>query len=92
MTTRHYCTAHLLTVGGGGGIRGVSVCLSSAIRSGAPSEVDALREKAAAVKGAMAQNIEQVQERQTRLDQVEETSREEEGEGGAIKPGEGDLA
>ena len=54
--------------------------------------MDALREKAAAVKGAMAQNIEQVQERQTRLDQVEETSREEEGEGGAIKPGEGDLA
>ena len=75
---------------GGGGIRGVSVCLSSAIRSGAPSEVnassevDALREKAAAVKGAMAQNIEQVQQRQTHLDQVEETSREEEGEGRGI--------
>ena len=50
----------------------------------ASSEVDALREKAAAVKGAMAQNIEQVQERQTRLDQVEETSREEEGEGRGI--------
>ena len=52
---------------------------SSAVRSGDASEVGALREKAAAVQGAMAQNIERMQEREDRLDQVEETSREGEG-------------
>ena len=85
--------------GGGGGVRGVSACLSlSTVRSGAPSEVnppsdvDALREKAAAVQETMAQNIDRVKDRQTRLDQVEETSREGEGkEGGAFRPGGGDL-
>ena len=49
----------------------------SAGRSDPPSEVDALREKASAVQGVVAQNIERVQERQQHLDQVEESSREE---------------
>ena len=50
-------------------------------RSEAPSEIDALREKTSAVQGAMAQNIERLQDREARLDQVEESSREGVGQG-----------
>lgn len=53
----------------------------SAGRSGDSSEVDALREKAAAVQDTMAQNIERMDNRQAQLNQVEETSREGEGQG-----------